>query len=173
MTVDEIRGNIRDVARSAWDLDDDEISNFRGTLRSTSSGLGVSDAFEECTQERNFRSCLIEWAAENELDDAFEGDWEDNAPSGLLDNLRDIGDAWGPEEVQQARDIALNADLDRLNRMCSRGQIDDVQDELDMDAVDDLGGPNNITNFQECVEAVALAQDLSSTLKDAWGTNGG
>lgn len=172
MTLEDIKSNLAAAAGDAWDLDDEEISDFRQTLQNTSSDMGVSDAFQDCTEQRNFRQCLKDWTEDNALDDAFEGDWED-APASIRDNLRDIRNAWGSEEREAAREIALNNDLDTLNRKCARGQIDDVEGQLDMDNVEELGGPASINSFAECVEAVSIAQDVAGDLKDEWGTNGG
>ena len=171
MALEDIKSNLAQFAGDAWDLSDEEISDFRNTLRSTSSDLGVSDEFADCAEERDFQTCLEDWAEDNGLDDAFEGDWDD-APASIRDNLRNIRNAWGPEEREAARQIAMDADLDVLNRKCSRGQIDDVADQLDMDEVEEQGGPAQITNFRECVEAVSIAQDVSSALKAEWGTDG-
>jgi len=172
MAISDLRGEIATVARSAWDLDENEISDFRRSLISVAEQNDVGDEFEECAEERNFADCLEEYAEEVNLDKDLKDDWGD-APEDLMDNLRDVGDAWGAEERDEARSIAYEADLDQLNKKCAQGKIDEVQDEIDMDAVEDrttIG--NNISNFSECVEAVSAAKDLSGSLKEAWDVDG-
>jgi len=172
MAISDLRGQIATTARSAWDLDEDEISDFRQNLISAADNLGVGDEFEDCAEEQNFKACLEEFAEEEDLDDELENEW-DGAPDDLMDNLRDVGDVWGAEERDEARGIAYDANLDELNKKCSQGKIQDVQDELDMDVVDEQTTVGtNISNFSECVEAVAAAKDLSGALKEAWDVDG-
>jgi hypothetical protein len=172
MAISDLRGAIATTARNAWDLDEDEISDFRRSLINAADSLDIADEFEECAEERNFQSCLEEYAEDAGLDDELEGEWGD-APDDLMDDLRDVGDAWGPDERDEARAIAYDANLDELNKKCAQGKIDEVQEELDMDVVaEETTVGQQISNFSECVEAVSAAQGVSDALKEAWDVDG-
>lgn len=172
MAISDLRGQIATTARDAWDLDDDEISDFRRALIDAADANDISEEFEDCAEERNFAECLEDYAEEVNLDEDLKDSWT-GAPDDLMDNLRDVGSAWGPEERDEARAIAYDANLDDLNKKCAQGKLEEVQSEIDMDVVDErttIG--QQIGSFSECVEAVSAAQDLSGALKEAWDVDG-
>lgn len=155
----DLRNRIENEVEGYWN--DDEAQQFRNELDDLLDD-NVSDAFEECTEQtgQSLVDCLEEKAEEEGVSTEFESAWE-NAPDDLVSSLRTINSLWKNDQRDLVRQVALDADLGKLNRLCAEGEYQEVSDEL---------GIETPTTYQECVTATADAGDVRGSLQELWGT---
>lgn len=158
--LESLRNNLESTVEGFWN--DDAAQEFRNELDDVLD-TDVSEAFRECLVESNNnpRECLRETAAEEGVADEFDSAW-DGAPDDLVSDLRTINNLWSQDQREMVREIALNANLSELNRLCANGEYGEVADELGLD-----GQPNS---YQDCVTATSEAGDIRENLKALWGT---
>lgn len=158
--LNDLRRSLKSTVRGYYT--GEEASEFIDQIESAVPG-DVSDAFTECTTQgsQSLQDCLADKAEEENLDGSFEDVW-DSAPTELLTSLRSLRNQFSEDQRDMIRQVALDADLDDLNRMCAKGDYSEVASEIGMD-----GQPSN---YQECVTATSEAGDVRDTLKEMWGT---
>jgi hypothetical protein len=174
MALDEIIDDIRSAADQAYlELDDEEAEEFRAALADEAESQDLPDAYTSCVEDGfQIGECMEEHLNDNDITNLYEGVWDD-APEALRGALRNIGAAWTDDARAESRSIAYDNDLDDLHRHCARGNTNDVEEAVGEDAWDEATDNLNIgqvTNYKECVQVVAEAQDVRSQLRDAWGT---
>lgn len=162
--LENLRQSLESNLSGAYNTE--EAVEFRQALEDDFSD-DVADAFEECAKgERggsSFKECVQTVADENDLSDDAADAFASNVPDAVMNALMQVGDQWSASDREAVRSIALDANLDTLNRACAEGEYQDVVDELSLDS--------QPTSFQDCVTVVSEAQDVRSALKDAWGTS--
>lgn len=174
-------------------MPNDDLVNFRNDLKSDFSDLwdDLEDlissmkrdfdeddrsAFKECTnadslpQGDNLTECLTLAAEDVGVGAQFRRRL--NNADGLVSGLREAGrnaaESNGVSEaVRSSADFATAADL---NRMCARGEYDDVEDDANEDALKVASG--SIDSYQDCVSVAAEQASLREDLEDAYGTSG-
>lgn len=156
----DIRNALIDFVPQQWSTD--EALDFASQLDDAFEG-SLEDAYEECTKQgaQSLKDCLEDEADDADLSGTFGSTWE-NAPEEMVNALRRVRTQWNSDARNAIRQVALDANLDTLNRLCANGEYQEVQEELGVDSA-----PGT---FQECVSATSEAQDIRSQLKDAWGT---
>lgn len=153
-----------------WDDLEDVISNMKRDFDEEDRA-----AFKECTNSESLpqgdspRECLEMTAEDVGVAATFRRRL--NNADGLVQNLREGGRSAAmsnnvSEATRSAADFATAANL---NRMCSRGQYDEVEDEAADDALGVAEG--SIDSFQDCVSVAAEQANLRESLKAAYGTN--
>jgi len=154
-----------------WDELEDVISNMKRSFDEQDRA-----DFKECTNASslprgdNPAECLELTAAEIGVAEDFRRRL--NNADGLVSSLRSAGrKAAEDNNVSDAvRSVADFAKAGELNRMCARGEYDNVEDMAADDAVDVVGG--SIDTYQDCVTVSAENADLRESLKSAYGTQG-
>lgn len=153
-----------------WDDLEDVIANMKRDFDEDDRA-----AFKECTdsdslpQGDTLIECLEMAAADVGVAASFRRRL--NNADGLVSSLRSEGRKAAAsnnvsDAVRSAADFATASDL---NRMCSRGRYDDVEEEASDDAVDAVGG--SIDSYQDCVTVSSEQAGLRESLKSAYGTN--
>lgn len=163
--LDNLRKSLESNLKSAYSSD--EAVQFRQALEDDFSD-DVADAFEECAKGNgggsSFKDCVQQVADDHGLSDSAASSFASNVPDGVMNALMQVGDQWSADDREVVRSIALDANLDTLNRACAEGDYQEVVDELSLDS--------QPTSFQDCVTLVSEAQDVRSSLKSAWNTDG-
>lgn len=155
----DLRNRIENTVEGYWN--DKEAQEFRNNLNDLLDD-SVGEAFEECTKQtgQSLEDCLEEKADEQGVGGEFQSAW-DSAPDDLVSSLRTINSLWSSEQREMVRQVALDANLGELNRLCAKGEYAEVADELGID---------NPTTYQECVTATSEAGDVRDGLQKLWGT---
>lgn len=165
------RNELKEDFGNLWDDLADVIANLKGEFDQSDR-----DMFQECTnadslpEGDNIAECLQAQAAKIGVAEEFrrELNKQEDLISSLRESGRDLSDEY---DVSSAtREAADFATVSELNRMCSRGDYSDVEDEVDDDAVAEAGG--SIDSYQDCVTAASAEAGLREDLEDAYGTAG-
>lgn len=162
----DLKGDFSDL----WDDLEDVIANMKRDFDQSDR-----DAFKACTnssslpQGNTLIECLEMAAEDIGVAESFRRRL--NNADGLVSSLRTAGrDAAERNDVSDAvRSAADFATASELNRMCSRGQYSDVEDEAAEDALASVGG--SIDSYQDCVTVSSEQAGLRESLKSAYGTN--
>lgn len=155
---------------SLWDDLEDVIANMKRDFDQEDRNM-----FKECTNADSLprgnspQECLELTAAEVGVAESFRRRL--NQADGLVSSLRSAGRKAADsndvsEAVRSAADFTAAADI---NRMCSRGNYSDVEDEVGDGVLDVVDG--SIDSYQDCVTASAEQAQLRESLKAAYGTN--
>lgn len=157
--LENLRDTLRQTVQGAWN-DEDAVA-FASDIEDAVPG-DLADEFLDCTQSgQALRPCMKQKVDETGLDDSFEGVW-DGAPTSLLTSLRRVQTQFSDEARETIRDIASQNNLSEHNRNCAQAEYGEVSSDLNLDSTP--------ANYQDCVTAVAAAQDIRQDLKRAWGT---
>jgi hypothetical protein len=164
------RNDLKDDFGDLWDELEDVIANMKRDFDQSDR-----DAFKECTnsdslpQGDTLIECLTMAAEDIGVGESFRRRL--NNADGLVSGLRESGrKAADSNDVSDAvRSAADFATASELNRMCSRGQYGDVEDEAADDALTTVGG--SIDSYQDCVTVSSEQAGLRESLKSAYGTN--
>ncbi len=171
----------------------EDLVNFRNQLSSDFSGLwdGLEDVinsmkrefdesdrskFRECTNSdtlpegNNIEECLEAMAAELGVAESFRRQL--NSAPDLVSNLRSMGrSAAQANNVSDAvRSSADFTKVSTLNRLCSKAQYSDVEDEVSDESMS-LAGVSSIGNYRDCVTVTSEEAGLREDLRTAYGTN--
>lgn len=161
-----------DLQSTVSDLEDaltnqygeDGRDTFNNAVDSVGGGTSLSEAMTNAAEEvgiaQEFRST---WANSDEIQ------MLERAIANIANN------AWGQAGIE-ARDVvrqaAMDADLDTLNKQCSLGNFDNVEEEFGGDAIEAVIGSTNINSYTDCVTVTGELSGVKEDLMDKYGTSG-
>lgn len=168
----DVLANLRDTlgntARQAWEGEEDARQALESTLE------GNSDDIEACFDAADTQACLERIFEDNNLGSGIEQDWDGGDFADIITSLRDVQMDWSPDARNAVREIAANNDLSQLHRWCTTGQVDRVRDEIDTgnfsEQLNAEYGFASPSTGRQCLQAVALIQDVRTDLREAWET---
>lgn len=166
--LNNLRDTLRSTAQQAWEGEESARRALEQTLDDH------SDDIEDCFDVPDTQACLEGIFDAFEIDEDLEGDWDATEFADIITDLRDIQANWGADARDAVRQVAENNNLNQLHRWCTTGRVSDVAEEIDAsDFSSELQaefGFSSPSTARQCLQAVALIQDVRSDLQEAWET---
>lgn len=153
----DLRAKIKSIADGAWSVEG--AIEFRKKLEGIFP-KDLKDRFRDCIETSPTpRDCLRSVAEEAGLREEFEKAWKE-APADLIEKLRAIRGAWGPDTRSKVMEVVEKLDIPELYSLCMAGDFGAVKEKAGLSA--------EPRNFAECARMVARMKDLRKELRALW-----